>query len=38
MLDAKKVSESRIELTQVMMPEHTNPAGNVQWRIYIKTG
>jgi len=28
-LEAKTVSQSRVEIAQVMMPEHANPAGNV---------
>ncbi len=28
-MEAKKVSESQIEIAQVMYPEHANPAGNV---------
>lgn len=36
MLEAKKVSESKIELTQVMMPEHSNVAGNVHGGYVLK--
>ncbi len=36
MLEAKKVSESKIELTQVMMPEHSNAAGNVHGGYILK--
>ncbi len=35
-MEAKRVSESRIELTQVMMPEHSNPAGNVHGGYILK--
>jgi len=28
-LEAKTVSQSRVELAQIMMPEHANVAGNV---------
>jgi acyl-CoA hydrolase len=28
-MDSKKVSDSIVEIAQVMMPEHTNAAGNV---------
>jgi len=28
-LEAKTVSQSKVEIAQVMMPEHANPAGNV---------
>jgi len=28
-LEAKTVSQSRVEIAQMMMPEHANPAGNV---------
>ncbi len=28
-MDAKTVSQSKVEIAQVMMPEHANPAGNV---------
>ena len=28
-MEAKTVSQSRVEIAQVMMPEHANPAGNV---------
>ena len=28
-MEAKTVSQSKVEIAQVMMPEHSNPAGNV---------
>ncbi len=28
-MESKKVSESRVEIAQIMYPEHANPAGNV---------
>ena len=28
-MEAKSVSQSRVELAQIMMPEHANVAGNV---------
>ena len=28
-MEAKTVSQSKVEIAQVMMPEHANPAGNV---------
>jgi len=28
-LEAKTVSQSKVEIAQVMMPEHANPSGNV---------
>ncbi len=28
-MDAKPVSESKVEIAQVMMPQHANPAGNI---------
>ena len=28
-MEGKTVSESKVEIAQVMMPEHANPAGNV---------
>jgi uncharacterized protein (TIGR00369 family) len=28
-LEAKTISQSKVEIAQVMMPEHANPAGNV---------
>ena len=28
-MDVKSVSESKVEIAQVMMPQHSNPAGNI---------
>jgi uncharacterized protein (TIGR00369 family) len=35
-MDSKKVSDSRVEIAQVMMPEHTNAAGNVHGGYILK--
>ncbi len=36
MSEAKKVSDSKVEITQVMMPEHANVAGNVHGGYIMK--
>ena len=28
-MDVKSVSESKVEIAQIMMPQHSNPAGNI---------
>jgi len=35
-LKARKVSDSRVEIAQVMYPEHANPAGNVHGGYILK--
>ncbi len=35
-LESKKISESRVEIAQVMMPEHSNAAGNVHGGYILK--
>jgi len=35
-MEAKKVSESRVEIAQIMYPEHANPAGNVHGGYILK--
>ena len=35
-MEAKKVSDSKVELAQVMMPEHSNAAGNVHGGYILK--
>ena len=36
MLSTKKVLDSRIEITQIMYPEHANPSGNVNGGYILK--
>lgn len=35
-MEAKKVSDSKVEIAQVMMPEHSNAAGNVHGGYILK--
>jgi uncharacterized protein (TIGR00369 family) len=35
-MDVKKVSDSKVEIAQVMMPEHSNAAGNVHGGYILK--
>lgn len=35
-MKSKKVSESRVEIAQIMYPEHANPAGNVHGGYIVK--
>ena len=35
-IEPKKISESRVEIAQVMMPEHSNAAGNVHGGYILK--
>ena len=35
-LESKKISESKVEIAQVMMPEHSNAAGNVHGGYILK--
>ncbi len=35
-MEPKKISESRVEIAQVMMPEHSNAAGNVHGGYILK--
>lgn len=35
-MNAKKISDSKVELAQVMMPEHSNAAGNVHGGYILK--
>ena len=35
-MDAKKISDSKVEIAQVMMPEHSNAAGNVHGGYILK--
>jgi len=35
-MEAKKISDSKVELAQVMMPEHSNAAGNVHGGYILK--
>jgi uncharacterized protein (TIGR00369 family) len=35
-MDGKNVSESKVELAQIMYPEHANPAGNVHGGYILK--